>query len=299
MKYLFDCVANIPNRETVYIIEIVSLLIICALTYLGRVVMSGSGTVLNKTYGKTNYLFATIKHISTAIGFLGMVLLAVFWLVDFISNFFNISLWYVIFAAIGFGVWLYVFFKGGDKEIEKEIQIENKNIKEIDGILESNPVFSVALKVLTENTTIKTVRIYNDGIAFYTDDIPIPQKIKPVIKGCSNFEVTCEIRKILKDWLNKEGSINTSKADMIIKYEDVGFSSANIQTMQDIAKHLSRKLSPRYNCTENKWVITRKDTLYSDGGYSYFNGKITPSSHSKRINVTESATAYFSLNVSK
>ncbi len=299
VRQLFDFVGSISDRQTVYIVEIVLLVVCLVSTYFGRVVMSGSGTVLNKVYGKTNYFFATIKHILTAIGFLGMVLLAVFWLVDFIIHFFDNSLWYVFFASIAFGLWLFVFFKGSYKEIEKEIDIESKNINEIDAILDSNPIFSAAINILTKNPQIKTVRVYNNGIAFYKNDIPIPPKNEPYITGTSNSDVTSEIKSILKNWLSKEGNVYTSNGDIILKYEDFNFSNASVKTMDDIAKHLTRKLSPRYTYTKNEWTITFKKTLYSGGAYTYFNGRITENVSSKDINVTESATAYFSLHPSK
>ena len=299
IKDVFEFVAAIPDRETVYIIEIAILVISCVFTYLGRVVMSGSGTVLNMTYGKTNYFYATVKHVSTAIGFVGMLALSLFWIVDFICNFFHNSLWYIVFAVIGFVIWILIFFKGSDIEVEKEVKIENDNIEEIDDILDYDEIFSAVCGLLNQRSDIKTVRIYTDGIGFFKTDIRTPINYEPRIKGITETEIRDEIKGILKQWMDNEGTVVKSGADIIFKSKDFNLETIPYNFMRDYAKHLARRFPVRFYALENKWTIEYKRTDYIGGAYHIHNGTIGQSVDKKEINICRSATAYFALESSR
>ena len=285
IKEFFAFLSNCDDRGTIYLIEFGILVVACVFTFLGRVVLSDSGQVFGKTYGKVNYLTTFIKHLSTTLGFLVFLALILIWLYDFLGNFKRITLWYFLLSVVGAGIWLGLFFKGMDKEEKKKEEIEDKHTDEIDAIVKENPVFSAALQFLESDPDVQTVRVYNDGIAFYNTIQSTPTYPKPFIRANSNGEASRAIKAELSKWLAMEGTVLRANADSTMKYVDFGFANASEDSMKSMAKHLARLLSPRFVYAENKRIIEHRATITTSStvtGIDLNTGKFTGSGGSSK-----------------
>jgi len=298
LEKIISFCGEVGSREFIYAIEIFSLALACVLILIGGTLISGSGMCLGKPYGKTNFIKATIKYLFVGLSFLVAFALSFFWIYDFVVNFSNISLWYIVAFAIGATVYLLCFFKSQKFQKNAEEKLIERYKDEINAILMDNPIFSTVVNQINSDASWKTIRIYRDGVAFYRHiaDVPHNNEEKITNGATSNSEAEKLLKNKVSDWLKTEGNVLYSNGDHILKYADYGFGYSE-NAMKDIAKHLERLLKPRFKCYENKKIWSYNGDLFSTSNtYIVSNGVATPagSSH-KKITACDGATANYVL----
>jgi hypothetical protein len=267
------------------IIQTIGLGIATVLALAGGALISGSGTCLGKTYGKTNYLKVVLRGLCYALSLSIAVFILFMWARETLGNFFDFSLLSTLLFAVEFGIFVYCFgFKGVKLHAKAEDKLIEKYADDIRTILMDNPVFSAIFNELSSNHYWKTVRIYRDGVAFYEFACPIPKKLETEFTSGASSD--SEAEKLLKaeadSWLNKMGTVSSSNGQLIIKYCDYGFENSE-SAMTDIAKHLERLLKPRFKLYESKHVWSYDQTThYTSDTYIVRNGVATPASSSTK-----------------
>ena len=268
------------------IIQTVALGIATALALAGGALISGSGTCLGKTYGKTNYLKVTLRGLCYTLSFLIAIVTLFAWFSNLTSNFFGGgSKFSILLFIVEFGIFIYFgAFKGFKLHDKAEDKLIEKCADEINAILMANPVFSAVFKEVSSNPSWKTVRVYRDGVALYGFICPIPKKLEQEFTSGATSD--SEAEKLLKaeaeQWLNMVGSVSSSNGQHIIRYCDYGFESSET-AMTDIAKHLTRLLKPRFKLYESEHTWTYDQTVhYTSDTYIVRNGVATPANSSTK-----------------
>lgn len=282
--------------QSIYFIELIGFVVATALAFLGGRQSSGTGKVLGEEYGKVNYFTGFLRWLFLGISLLLAFLLLIVFAIDFFMNFFKSSLTYVLCFAVGFALYLFVFYK----ELNKGSEIlEKKYEKEINAILMRNPIFKDALDKINKDDSIKMVHVFRDGIAFFKYSFACTSENEKIEFGASS---SSDAKNILKakaeNWVRQHGSVITSGSNDIISYSSYGYSSSET-AMQDIGKHLYRLTKPRFLCDayEKSWDYHRV-TYYSSGRYYIHNNIATPTGgSSETIDAHEKATAYINLHV--